>query len=80
MGREWLTVPDAAELTGYHVYYLRELLRTGKIKAQKFGRTWMVSRRSLVAYVRSAEKSKDKRRGSRGLDTIRKPAIIHYVS
>ena len=60
---EWLTVQQAAELSGYHPEHLRELVREGKIAAQKFGIVWQVSKRSLSAYLKAAEKSTDRRRG-----------------
>ena len=63
MTDEWLTVTEAAELSGFHPYYLRELLRMGKIKAQRFGPLWQVSKQSLLTYLKVAEKSDDKRRG-----------------
>ena len=37
MFEEWLTAQQAAELSGYHVVYLRELIRNRKLAARKFG-------------------------------------------
>jgi excisionase family DNA binding protein len=65
MAEEWLTTEQAAELSGYHPYYLRELVREGKVEAQKFGPVWQISKTSLQTYLVSAEKSGDKRRGPR---------------
>lgn len=65
MAEDWITTAEAARLSGYHSVYLRELIKAGKIKAQKWGRDWQVSRVSLLAYMRAAEKSADKRRGAR---------------
>ena len=62
---DWITTAGAARLSGYNAAYLRELIRTGKVKAQKWGRDWQVSRASLLAYMRAAEKSADKRRGAK---------------
>lgn len=62
---DWITTTEATRLSGYHPYYLRELIRTGKVKAQKWGRDWQVSRKSLTAYIHEAEKSADNRRGAR---------------
>jgi excisionase family DNA binding protein len=59
---EWITTKQAAELSGYHANHIRRLIRTREIRAQKFGEVWQVDRRSLLAYVRNAEKSGDKRR------------------
>ncbi len=62
---EWITTQEAARVSGYHPDHLRELIREGKIKAQKFGIVWQVDRASLLAYIRNAEKSEDKRRGAK---------------
>jgi hypothetical protein len=54
---EWLTVGEAAKLSGYNEDHLRELIRDKKvIVARKFSIVWMVNRKSLLAYV--AEQSK----------------------
>ncbi len=63
MAEEWLTTAAAAELSGYHPYYLRELMREGKVKGKKFGTVWQISKESLMAYIHVATESGDKRRG-----------------
>ncbi len=63
MADHWLTVTQAAEVSGYHPYYLRELIKAGRIKAQKFGPVWQVSKESLLSYIKAAQESEDKRRG-----------------
>jgi len=63
MAEKWLTVTEAAKLSGYHPYYLRELVRTGNVKARRFGPLWQVSRDSLFRYLKAAARSNDKRRG-----------------
>lgn len=60
---EWITVIDAARLSGYHPEYMRELIRSQRVKARKFGPLWQVSRSSLLDFLTEAEKSGDKRRG-----------------
>lgn len=62
---DWLTTAAAAEITGYHVNYVRQLLAAGEVEAQKFGPVWMVSRTSLEAYM--------VRQGDRGAKRGRKP-------
>jgi len=62
-GDDWITTQEAAELSGYHVNYLRWLIKQGKIVARKFGPVWQVSRDSLQTYLKAAEQSDDKRRG-----------------
>jgi excisionase family DNA binding protein len=59
--QEWLTVNEAAKLSGYNADHLRELIRDGKIKAQKFSIVWMVDRESLLAYKTKAQSSGEKR-------------------
>jgi excisionase family DNA binding protein len=54
---EWLTVNDAAKLSGYHPEHIRRLIRQGAITAKKFSIVWMVSRESLLEYKKSQEKT-----------------------
>jgi excisionase family DNA binding protein len=44
---EWITTAEAAELTGYHVKYVRRLVREGKIAGAKRGRDWWVDKASV---------------------------------
>ena len=60
MDTTWLTVNEAASLSGYHPEYVRQLIREGKIVAKKFSIVWMVSKESLVEYVKSQEKPTQK--------------------
>jgi hypothetical protein len=62
---DWITVAEAVSLSGYSAQYIRRLARTGKIESQHFGHVWQFDRTSLLAYVREARNSSDKRRGSR---------------
>ncbi len=59
---DWITTTEAIQLSGFHPDHLRVLMREGKIKGQKWGRTWQVSRGSLLAYLRM-QQSKGERRG-----------------
>ena len=58
---DWLTVQEAAKLSGYNPETLRELIRQGKIKARKFSIVWMVSRESLLAYMAKVQAMGEKR-------------------
>ena len=58
---EWLTVNEAAELSGYNAEYLRRLMREMKIKYRKFSFLYQVNRESLIGYMKKAENSTDKR-------------------
>jgi len=48
---EWITTQEAAELTGYTTALIRYLARNKHIKAQKFGRDWMIKRGSVQVYA-----------------------------
>jgi excisionase family DNA binding protein len=56
----WLTVNEAADVSGYHPEYVRQLIREGKVVAKKFSIVWMVSKESLLEYVKSQEKPPQK--------------------
>jgi len=62
---EWISVTEAAKMSGYHADHLRELIREGKIEAKKIVTVWQIDKASLIAYIRNAEKSDDKRRGAK---------------
>jgi excisionase family DNA binding protein len=52
---EWLTVNEAAKLSGYDPEHIRRLIREDEIKARKFSIVWMVNRESLLGYVKKAQ-------------------------
>ena len=58
---DWITTKEAAEISGYHINHVRRLIKSGEVKGQKWGRDWMVSRSSLLAHIRKAEKLGAKR-------------------
>lgn len=60
-GDEWLSVAEAAKLSGYHPEYVRRLIRDGEIEARKFSIVWQVKRKSLESYVENACSQEDKR-------------------
>lgn len=47
---EYVSVEEAAEITGYAAAYIRQLLRQEKIKAAKKGTMWWIDLESLKAY------------------------------
>jgi hypothetical protein len=53
---EWLTVNEAAKVSGYHPEHIRRLVRQGSVEAKKFSIVWMVSKDSLLNYIRDQEK------------------------
>lgn len=57
----WLTVSEAATISGYHPERIRELIRDKKISAQKFSIVWQVERESLLAYMKKMQELGKKR-------------------
>jgi len=50
---DWITVGEAAQLSGYHLNYIRRLIRASKVKAEKrSGRDWWIDKHSLQTYVK----------------------------
>lgn len=58
---DWISITEAAQLSGYHPDRIRELAREGKIKGQKIVTIWQVSRTSVLAYLRTVGKKGAKR-------------------
>ena len=65
MNEEWISVKQAAELSGYNEEYVRRLLRTGKVGGRKFVTVWQVNQHSLMSYLEASEESQDQRRSPR---------------
>jgi hypothetical protein len=61
MAQDWITTAEAVRVSGYIVEYIRGLARSGKVKAQKWGRDWQISKSSLLAYKRQMKKTGEKR-------------------
>ena len=54
-GMEYVSVDEAADLTGYAPAYIRRLLRQRKIKAVKKGLMWWIELESIQAYKREMD-------------------------
>ncbi len=61
MTPEWITTQEAAELSGYHPDYIRKKVREGRIRGRKVVIVWLVSRKSLEAYLKEQGKRGEKR-------------------
>jgi Helix-turn-helix domain len=68
---EWIDTEEAAQISGYHVNYLRTLLREEKISAKKKGGSYWIDRQSLLDYIRAAQTSADKRHGARSKSEVK---------
>lgn len=47
----WITTTQAAENTSFSQEYLARLCQSGKLRAKKAGRDWLIDPDSLQAYV-----------------------------
>ena len=48
---DYITADEAATISGYHVNYIRRIMRQGKVKGRKAGLVWLIERDSLQAYL-----------------------------
>ena len=65
---DYIPINDAVDLTGYTIPYMRRMLKEGRIGARKFGRVWMVNKKSLNEYMENTAlkiKNGDNRYGPR---------------
>jgi excisionase family DNA binding protein len=62
---DYLTIEEAVDLSGYTDQYVRRMARDGKVEALKRGHFWLIERASLVAYMKNARRTEDKRFGPR---------------
>jgi len=58
---DWIGVTEAAKLTGYSAYHLRDLIKAGTLKAEKVITVWRINRASLDDYIK-----KQSQKGRRG--------------
>ncbi len=50
---EWITSRQAAEMIGVTTDHVAYLVRQGVLSALRFGRVWMISRASALAYAQT---------------------------
>ena len=58
---EWISVSEASQQTGYSVFHLRDLIRSGTLKAKKTVTVWQIDKASLEAYIEKQSKKGGKR-------------------
>jgi excisionase family DNA binding protein len=63
MAEEWITTREAAEIVGVSIKQISYLLINGRIKGKKFGRFWMVDKRSAKEYAALERKPGPKPKG-----------------
>lgn len=69
---EWITAEEAAELSGYHVNYIRRLMRAHKVNGRKAGLMWWVDRDSMRAYLEKVQELGTRRFGPGGMNKAEK--------
>ncbi len=66
--RDWITTEEAAEVSGYHVNYIRRLMRQGKVTGRKSGLMWWIDRDSLRRYLDIVKAVGSRRFGPGGIE------------
>jgi len=51
-----ISLPEAAEIYGFHPEYLNQLARKGRLKAQKIGKMWVTTPDDIEEYISSRQK------------------------
>jgi hypothetical protein len=51
-----ISLPEAADLYGFHPRYLAELARKGRLQAQKLGDIWVTTPANVEEYIQSRKK------------------------
>lgn len=49
---DYMTTAQAAEILGLHPASISRLVKQGKLRGERFGRDWMVSKRSVEDYLK----------------------------
>ena len=56
---EFLSLGEAAKISGYHRDYLSFLIRKGELKAQRIGRNWFLSQSELKLFLKKKHNHSD---------------------
>ena len=52
---EFMTTKEAAQKLGFHVKRVPTMVRNNTLKGVRFGRAWLVSRKSVAEYLKKTE-------------------------
>ena len=63
ISRDYLSVSQASELSGYNQQYIRRLLRRGFFRTKRIGQIWLIEKSEFISYVDNARQSVDYRFG-----------------
>jgi hypothetical protein len=58
MDENWISVEEAAQISGYHPEHIRRLIRGGKVKGRKFSIVWQVDRASFYTYLEEQKRTR----------------------
>ena len=72
----YITTNQAASLTGYDPGHIQKLAANGAIKAQKIGRSWAISKQSILNYVNKPNVPVTKKGNSRNTGTMTIKAML----
>lgn len=59
--KQWITVAEAAEQSGYSIRTLQHLLQKGMIEGYKPGRDWLTTLDAVMEYKRNAKMGRPKK-------------------
>jgi len=65
MASNLVTVEEAAFTLGFSVQHTRLLIRQGKLRANKLGRDWVITREALADYIVKYPKNQPKNTAQR---------------
>lgn len=51
-----ISIPQAAEIYGFHPEYLSKLAKKGRLKAHKIGKMWVTTQIDMEDFIRSRTK------------------------
>ncbi len=52
---EFMTTKEAAKVLGFHVKRIPTMVRNNTLQGVRFGRAWLVSRKSVKEYLKKTE-------------------------
>jgi excisionase family DNA binding protein len=59
--KQWITIAEAAEKSGYSVRTLQKLLQQGKIEGSKPSRDWFTTLDAVMEYKRKSKMGRPKK-------------------
>jgi len=59
--KQWITVTEAAEKSGYSVRFIQKLLEEGRIEGWKPGRDWFTTLDAVLDYKGKVKKGRPKK-------------------